>query len=313
METIPQKKELIKSPLPKATQPKISTAPEPEKNSDKTNPLDIQTRDESQRKDSIPDKNEENVVLEDQTIQAPGPEPQLEERIPENKKNKEPIISFTPRELNTVSSSEYWVYIFDLIILFLVTGLFMYDREIFGHIRKASVHENYLRFLYRDFYLRKSFPFWYLNLLYLLGLGFIIYKTGVAYSFSPSFGKFLIILLAVCGLFSIKHLVLKFLASLIEKPFEVKFYQYWTVLYSGLIGVVLIPIILMLSFFPSSFLSKASIGVGFILLLFLGYRQVKALIHGRFYLSKHLFQIFLYFCAVEIIPIFLVFVFLTPF
>nr|WP_262912771.1 DUF4271 domain-containing protein [Membranihabitans marinus] len=213
----------------------------------------------------------------------------------------------------SITHVEYWAFILDLLLLLLTTGLFLYDREIFNNIRKASVQENLLRYIYRDMYIRKPYPFYYLNIIYLLGFSYFIYKVGVAYKFDPSFINYLIILACLTLLFFIKHILLHILSNISDNSFEIKFYQYWLILFSGLMGIIIIPVILMLSVFNTALIKNTIIILGILVILLYLYRLAKSVIHGRFYITKHVFHFFLYFCAVEIIPLCLVYRFLTPF
>src|SRR5690606_18427772 len=159
----------------------------------------------------------------------------------------------TPLPLHQVNVS-WWHYIFDLILLLLLLGAFLYDKKIFSPLRKAFVHENFLRFLYRDTYLRKPGVFLYLNIIFLLSLGFILYRISQYYGHATSLRDYLIIQGIVLFLFAVKHLALQLLSKLVDKPFEVRFYRYWMILSAGIIGLWMIPVTLMVSVLPAQFL-----------------------------------------------------------
>lgn len=202
----------------------------------------------------------------------------------------------------TNSSTSWWYYVYDLVLLLILLGAFLYDKKIFQPLRKAFVHENFLRFLYRDTYLRKPGLFIYLNILFLLSLGFIIFRTAQLYGLASTFRDYIIIQGVVVFLFLVKHIALHFLSGIVDKPFELKFYQYWMILSAGLIGLWIVPLSLMISVLPFKFLSVALLISSLAVVLLLAYRHIKALMHAKFFLAKHFFQYFLYFCAVEIIP-----------
>lgn len=197
----------------------------------------------------------------------------------------------------------WWFYIFDLVLLLLIAGVFLYDKTIFPLIRKAFIHENFLRFLYRDTYLRKPGIFMFMNIIFILGLGFILFRLSNHYGFEPTFRQYLIIQGLTFFLFTFKYVALYLLSILADKPFEIRFYQYWMILASGYIGLWMVPLVLMISVLPSPYIYYALIISFLLLAAALIYRLIKALLHARFYLSKHFLQIFLYFCAIEIIPI----------
>ena len=165
------------------------------------------------------------------------------------------------------------------------------------------MHENFLRFLYRDTYIRKPGLFVYLNLLFLLSLGFIIFRAAQYYDQVSSFQDYLIIQGVIIFLFLIKHVALHLLSRLVDKSYEVKFYQYWMILSAGLIGLWMIPLALMISVLPFQFLYIALIIAGLSIAILLIYRQSKAMLQAKFFVFKHFFQIILYFCAIEIVPV----------
>jgi len=197
----------------------------------------------------------------------------------------------------------WWVYVYDLILLLLLASVFLYDKTIFPLIRKAFIHENFLRFLYRDTYLRKPGIFMFMNIIFILGLGFFLFRLSNHFGFQNTFHHYLVIQGITLLLFAFKYLSLYLLSILADKPFEIRFYQYWMILASGYIGLWMVPMVLMVSVLPPPYLPIAMI-ISLILLSFaLIYRLIKALLHARIYLSKHFLQIFLYFCGIEIIPI----------
>ncbi len=204
---------------------------------------------------------------------------------------------------NTDQDVHWWYYVFDLVLLLFLLGAFLYDKKIFPPIRKAFVHENFLRFLYRDTYLRKPGTFIYLNILFLLNLGFILYRTAQYMERASTFRDYMIIQGVVILLFAVKHLALHALSRLVDKPFEVLFYQYWMILSAGLMGLWLVPVTLMISVIPVRFLFITLVISCIPITLLLIYRQVKAMIQAKFFLYKHFFHFFLYFCAVEIVPV----------
>ena len=203
------------------------------------------------------------------------------------------------------TQSNWWYYLFDLVLLLFLLGAFMYDRKIFPPLQKAFLHENFLRFLYRDSYIRKPGMFLYLNIIFLLCLGFILFRIAQYYSLASVFRDYLIIQGVVFLLFTIKHIALQFISQLVDKPFEVKFYRYWMILSAGLIGLWLIPVTLMVSVLPADYIFIALLVCCIPLILLLIYRQIKAMLQAKFFLSKHFFHFFLYFCAVEVVPVLL--------
>lgn len=204
---------------------------------------------------------------------------------------------------NPDTSPALWYYLFDLLLLLLLAMVFIYDKKIFQQIRKAFTHENFLRFLYRDTYLRKPGIFLYLNILFVLGMGFLTFRVGNYLGMASGFRHYLVVQGVVLLLFIIKHGTLQFLAGFVDNRFEVRFYQYWMILAAGFIGIWMIPLVMMVSVLPDQYLLYALIFSALIIGLALSYRAVKAMIHARFYLYKHSFHFFLYFCAVEIIPV----------
>lgn len=219
--------------------------------------------------------------------------------------NKEILVSDNHKEPVNPNSGEtsWWYYIYDLVLLLILLGAFIYDKKIFPPLRKAFMHENFLRFLYRDTYIRKPGLFIYLNLLFLLSIGFIIFRAAQYYNQASSFRDYLIIQGVIIFLFLIKHVSLHLLSRLVDKSYEVKFYQYWMILSAGLIGLWMIPLALMISVLPFQFLYIALIIAGLSIATLFIYRMVKAMLQAKFFVIKHFLQIILYFCAIEIVPV----------
>lgn len=205
----------------------------------------------------------------------------------------------------SATSASWWFYVYDLILLLLLLGAFLYDKKIFPPLKKAFLHENFLRFLYRDTFLRKPGIFLYLNFIFLVCLGFILFRVAQHFSMASGVQDYLLIQGVVLLLFLLKHISLQLLTRLVDKPFEVRFYRYWMISSAGLIGLWLIPVTLMISVLPSDYLWIALVISCFLLILLLIYRQIKAMVQAKFFLSKHFFHFFLYFCAVEVVPVLL--------
>lgn len=281
------------------------------------NPFDIKKRMSpagKETQDSIQLDSTDSPV---QSVESPLPEikeneeepailpPSLHE-TPESRdgiKNKNLSIRPDASSDDSYRFPPWWFYVFDLVLLLLIAGVFLYDKTIFPLIRKAFIHENFLRFLYRDTYLRKPGIFMFMNIIFILGLGFILFRLSNHYGFETTFRHYLLIQGLTLFLFTFKYVALYLLSILADKPFEIRFYQYWMILASGYIGLWMVPLVLMISVLPSPYIYYALIISFLLLAAALIYRLIKALLHARIYLSKHFLQIFLYFCAIEIIPI----------
>src|SRR5690625_499992 len=277
-------------------------------NKDSTVSIETPSVDTNQSKNTIKEKSTPHTEAEN----AEGSEDVLELR-----KESDPASSLSPSpdpenrksilrlELPEASSSlsPNWYYLFDLILLLLLAGIFLYDKTIFPLIRKAFIHENFLRFLYRDTYLRKPGVFLVINVIFILGVGFYIFRISHLFGYENSLRQYLLIQGVTLFVIAFKNLSLYLLSILVDNPFEVRFYQYWLILASGYIGIWLVPLILMISVLPTQFLHIALIITSLLLAISILYRLIKAFLHARNYLSKHFLQIILYFCAIEIIPI----------
>lgn len=252
-----------------------------------------------------PDQTSETLQVDSPTLEVSG-------ALPSDLSDSSSDVGLLGKDssldlLNTPGHTEssWWYYLFDLVLLLFLLGAFLYDRKIFPPLKKAFLHENFLRFLYRDTYLRKPGIFLYLNIIFLLSLGFILFRIAQYFDWATGFRDYLIIQGVVFLLFAIKHIALQFLSQLVDKPFEVKFYRYWMLLSAGLIGLWLIPVTLMISVLPYDYIFIALLICCIPLILLLIYRQIKAMVQAKFFLSKHFFHFFLYFCAVEVVPVLL--------
>ncbi len=197
-----------------------------------------------------------------------------------------------------------YVYIF--LLLGLIAFLVNFDRPLFESFFKAFTNTNDLRILYREEYLKNQGLFIVHYVVYVMSLGFLVYR-GAEYLLDLRVpGLLLLSVLVVLILVAIRHLVLLFVIWMTNESFDYKFYNFEILVSNIVIGYLLVPIDLVLGFGPESiFPELLLIGVGIVVLLYF-YRQIRAFMISSNTISVHTFQFFLYLCAFEIFPLLIV-------
>jgi hypothetical protein len=113
---------------------------------------------------------------------------------------------------------------------------------------------------------------------------------------------FFILLGAVLGVFILKHLFIKIIASVFPLSKEMSLYAFTVTIFCAVLGFFLIPLNAFVSYAPDSLMISAFwITVGVIILIYL-FRSLRVLFIGGRYIASHQFHFLLYICTLEIAP-----------
>ncbi len=194
----------------------------------------------------------------------------------------------------------FYLLIFFLLLLGLIRVM---DPFYFNELFRSTLDPNYINLMKREGKLGLNIVNLFLDLIFLGSIAFYVYQYP-----SPNVQNFafweIFLLVAVINL---AHLLLNATTGYL-------FYGYGSVLdnlydiliFNRVIGIVFLPLVFLITYFPSVTRGKAIIVAGILLLMFFAYRILRALFQGKA-ASKHgIVYNFFYLCTVEIAPLIIV-------
>ena len=196
----------------------------------------------------------------------------------------------------------FWLF---FILLAFFTTVVALTRKKLEQSYQAVFNDNYLRQLHRANQGNFSLGYLLLYILFFLNLGIFIFLAANNFSagLPENFGTILLTCLGVGLVFLFKHALLFFVQNVFPISKEIKLYSFSIMLFSIILGIVLLPINLTAAFATENLAQTAIwIGLGAILVTYL-YRSLRGLSVGSKYIMLHTFHFLLYLCAVEILPI----------
>lgn len=196
----------------------------------------------------------------------------------------------------------FWVL---LSLLLFLTAVISVGRKRLEQIYGSFLNENLLRQTFRQNKGTFSLTYLLLYLLFFLNLGLFIFLSAkeFGYQFPNNFRLLSILWAGTTVAFLIKHLLLYFAGSIFPINKEIKLYSFTIMIFSIILGIILLPINTVLAFAPESIANlTAKVALGAILAIYI-FRSLRALSIASRYLVLHKFHFFLYLCAVEIAPV----------
>ena len=197
----------------------------------------------------------------------------------------------------------FLVMLFILILLGILVSLY---RSFIPRMYKAVFNDNYMKLLLRSanepvkWKLISFYTFFFIN------AGLFIYLSLARFNFDlwhrgPAL--LLACCLAVMIFFGIKHLILWYISRFFPPEKEATLFNFILIVFNCLLGLVLVPINGLLAFGAEQVGGIVFFtGVGLWLLIYI-FKQLKGLLIGARIWLNNVFHFFLYLCAVEIIPI----------
>lgn len=230
---------------------------------------------------------------------------------------EQPIIKSTPslssststttpkiEEVPNETSKNYLFWTFFVVFAFFTTVVAL-SRKRIEQSYQAFLNDNYLRQLHRMNQGKFSFGYFLLYLLFFINAGVFVYLTANYYNANlpKNFGSIALVSLGIGIAFLIKHGLLFYVEKIFPISKEVKLYSFTIMIFSIILGLVLLPINIFAAFAYEG-LTKIAIwiGVGSIL-AFYSFRSLRGLSIGSRYMMLHSFHFLLYLCAVEILPV----------
>lgn len=185
---------------------------------------------------------------------------------------------------------------------FLRISSYKYLKELFS----ATFYFNVANKLFTSVNIRNSFPSIALDVLFLLNTGVFLFEAMVFFERSIFNLSGIVLLLVIIGVIvvygGVKRTVYLMVGYVFDKQVAVREYLYNASLLSKVYGILLVPIIAIVPYVHALLVSQLiKIGAGLFILLFV----IQLIRGGRIILQQSLsiFYLFLYFCALEILPL----------
>ena len=221
----------------------------------------------------------------------------------------EPFEEGVPGEAPIISSVEgrYRRFLFTTVIelFLLLTILFTLFRSIPARVYRAFLNDNILSQLHREQGSMVSIPYFSFYLFFFFNAGFFLYLITWHYGITiaeRNWASFLLLTGGLMGLFAGKHLLLKLLEAVLPFSKEFRVYSFTIIVFSIVIGILLIPFNLLIAYGPADAVSGVIVLAMVMLGLVFAFRFVRGIFIAGRLVALHLFHFLLYICTVEIAP-----------
>lgn len=204
----------------------------------------------------------------------------------------------------------FWFILFSSAVLALVLNT---KAKAIHLVTKSLFNENMLKLFFRDESTGYSSYLYMLYLVFIINISVFVYLSLAFLGIKRGIIAYLLVLAGSILVYTFKHLGLRFIGNtfLIQKNTDL--YNFTIMIFNHFIGLILIPINLLMAFGPNE-IAKITF---WICLVILGILLIIRYIRGIFIVSEHItdrfFQIIIYLCAFEIIPVFILIKTVTKF
>lgn len=213
------------------------------------------------------------------------------------------------RKRNTISEeAAYRRFLFVSImgILLMLTLLMTLFRSFFRKAIQAFSNDTMMNQVYRDRESVGALPFLMLYTFFFVNGGLFIYFLAKNYNISlpgSHFQQWFYCIIALTGLFFLKHLLLNIISYIFPVEKEVRLYNFQIMIFGIVIGLMLAPINILLAYGPESIFSILTLIALITLGLVYLFRYARSLFIADRFLFFHRFHFLLYICTVEIAPV----------
>lgn len=138
--------------------------------------------------------------------------------------------------------------------------------------------------------------------------GLYLYQLSIVYNWNldfvgSGFSRFLAFTLLISFIYSLKMLFLRMVSYIFDADEPITLYIYNIFLLNNILGILLIPFVISITFMPSLFVPYL-IKISFIIIiLFFAYRIIRGLMIGLSVPHFSILYLFLYLCTLEIAPL----------
>lgn len=273
-----------------------------------SNPFDLSSREkeedteventEEESATDIPSESKSENPFDIQRIQTEtGKKASVPTKVLPKKENSP---ASTVGSVDKRSGFLFWSILTMMIILALLFTLY---RSLIGKIYRAFINENILKLLQREQSLFISIPYLFLYVLFFLSAGIFIFQTAYHFGYVPyQFSVLNYCILGVGIFFILKHFILKILEWIFPIDKEVKQYSFTIIIFSIILGMILIPFNVFIAFAPDTMTSAGIISALIGIVAVYLFRALRGIFIGSKFLAFHKFHFFMYICIVEIVP-----------
>lgn len=205
-----------------------------------------------------------------------------------------------------------WFTIILVTIIIAVTLLKVFYSKIFFQIFKAFVNNNTANQIVRDENLLVQRASILLSVICYLVFALFTYKITQFYNYEnqyvgQGFIKFLFIAIFIGISYSVKIITLKLFGNIFNYEKPTVSYIFNLFLINNVLGIVLLPLLIILTYFNSDyFIYILKLCIAIIILFYL-YRLIKGVLIWTSIPRYNLFYLFLYICALEIAPLLIIY------
>ena len=248
----------------------------------------------------------EKEIEDNRIIKTDNPFDIVEQPIQQSTTVTTPIASVEDKKegLPVEISKDYLIAVFFVVLAFF-TAVISIARKRLEQSYRAFLNDNFLRQLHRVNQGNFSLSYFLLYLSFFLNLGIFIYLASNYFgaNLPQNAGWIFLICLGVALAFLFKHLLLFFTQSVFPISKEIKLYSFSIMVFSIILGIVLLPVNILAAFAPEG-LAKIAIwgGLGAIIATYL-FRSLRGISIASKYIMLNSFHFLLYLCAVEILPV----------
>jgi len=209
------------------------------------------------------------------------------------------------------SGGKKFLFWFFLIQLLLITSILGINREFIKKINRSISNDNFAKLVSRDYNSGYDALFAIMYLLFILSLTIFIYLAISQFYGISGFSIFMILLPSVTGVYLFRHIFLGFMGFVFPFTKTISYYNFMIILFNSFLGILLIPVNVLMAYSPT-FIANIAVYVGIILVVIMYLlRFLRGSLHAYTYIRNHVFHFFLYLCACEIAPIFILVRFLS--
>ena len=199
------------------------------------------------------------------------------------------------------NSFPFWMILFSCALLAIVMSL---NRSVLIKIRRSILNDNMMRVLQREEKGGNSFILLTLYVIFVINTTLFISMAIKHYS-PDKLPAFIVVMLGILTVLIIRHFSMFIIGLGFPVKKESSQFNFTIILFNIVVGIILIPINLMLSYGPKiMFLPMIYFGIGVMTIVFV-LRQLRGLFIAFRFINYYKFHFFLYLCTCEIAPLFI--------
>ncbi len=201
--------------------------------------------------------------------------------------------------------------IFGLALIILIWAVNI-NRGFIQKIYRAALNKNFSALLLREQrFASAQYLYYIVYIVFFLNAGLFLYLISryASWDFGHRGTPVMLFLTFFILVYAVKHSTIRLLGKTFMISKEMKHYNFNIILYNILVGIILMPVNLFLAFGPTGLrMPLIYTGLALIALMYI-LRQFRGMVIGSHLIVKNVFQFFVYLCAIEILPVLVLFKF----